>query len=309
MAKISIIIPCYYNEQNIPITFATLLANEANFLPGTFFEYIFIDDGSGDGTLDMLIKVWKEHKSKVKVIKLAGNVGSYNAIIAGMERATGDCTVIIAADLQDPPELMPEMMSYWTKGIKLVIGSRQDRKDPFWSKIFAITFHKLIKNFALPNVPDGGFDYVLFDRQIRDQLLLMKEQNSNIFYMMIWMGYAYINIPYVRKKREIGISRWTLSKKIKLFIDSFVAFSFFPVRLLTISGILMGILTLLYAAILVFLRINHQIEIEGWTALMVVVLITSSFQMTGLGILGEYIWRNVDAARKRPLYIVEQVYE
>ena len=309
MAKLSIIIPCYFNEKNIPVTAKELIENEKLFPAELTFEYILVDDGSGDGTLKEILAFKKNYPEKVIAIKLAGNVGSYNAVVAGMEHATGDCTVVIAADLQDPPELMVKMYEYWKQGFKLVIGNRQDRQESASQKFLSNTFHWIMKKIALKNIPDGGFDYVLFDKQIREKLLTMMEHNSNVFYLMTWMGYNYVNIPYNRKKREIGDSKWTIQKKIKLLIDSILSFSFFPIRAISVIGIILGIIAFLYGVYLIILRMLGNIEVEGWTALMVVLLFVSSFQMIGLGILGEYIWRGLDASRKRPLYVVDEVYK
>ena len=309
MAKLSIIIPCYFNEKNIPVTAKELIDNEKRFPEELNFEYILVDDGSGDNTLKEILAFKNAYPEKVIAIKLAGNVGSYNAVVAGMEHATGDCTVVIAADLQDPPELMVDMYEYWKQGFKLVIGNRKDRQESASQKFLSNTFHWIMKKIALKNIPDGGFDYVLFDRQIREKLLTMMEHNSNVFYLMTWMGYNYVNIPYNRKKREIGNSKWTVQKKIKLLIDSILSFSFFPIRAISVTGIILGIIAFLYGVYLIILRMLGNIEVEGWTALMVVLLFVSSFQMIGLGILGEYIWRGLDASRKRPLYVVEEVYK
>ena len=309
MAKLSIIIPCYFNEKNIPVTAKELIENEKLFPAELTFEYILVDDGSGDDTLKEILAFKKDYPEKVIAIKLAGNVGSYNAVVAGMEHATGDCTVVIAADLQDPPELMVKMYEYWKQGFKLVIGNRQDRQESASQKFLSNTFHWIMKKIALKNIPDGGFDYVLFDKQIREKLLTMMEHNSNVFYLMTWMGYNYVNIPYNRKKREIGDSKWTIQKKIKLLIDSILSFSFFPIRAISVIGIILGVIAFLYGVYLIILRMLGNIEVEGWTALMVVLLFVSSFQMIGLGILGEYIWRGLDASRKRPLYVVDEVYK
>jgi polyisoprenyl-phosphate glycosyltransferase len=156
-------------------------------------------------------------------------------------------------------------------------------------------------------MPDGGFDFVLFDRQIKDRILAMSERNSNIFYLMVWMGYAYVNIPYVRQAREIGKSRWTIQKRIKLLIDSLLSFSFFPVRAITVSGMVLGAVAFLYAIYILAAKLFGAIGVPGWTALMVVVLFVSAFQMIALGIIGEYVWRTLDAARQRPLYVEDEV--
>ncbi|MFC5269354.1 glycosyltransferase family 2 protein [Adhaeribacter terreus] len=308
MPKLSIIIPCYFNEENIPVTAGKLFETEALFPPEVTFEYIFVDDGSKDNTLAELLKIRNANPEKVKVIKLAGNVGSYNAIVAGMEFATGDCNAIITADLQDPPELMLQMYAYWKKGLKLVIGNRQDREESTMQKFFANGFHWLMKKIALKNIPDGGFDFVFFDKQIREEILKIKENNSNVFYLMSWMGYDYVNIPYVRKQREIGKSRWTLKKKIKLLIDSLLAFSYFPIRAISVMGLLLGVIAFIYGLYILVAKFSGVIAVQGWTAIMLVLLFVSSFQMIALGIIGEYVWRGLDASRKRPLYIVEKAF-
>jgi dolichol-phosphate mannosyltransferase len=307
MPKLSIIIPCYYNEHNIPVTSAALLENEVNFPPEVSFEYVMVDDGSQDGTFTALEAFKNIAPNKVKVVKLATNVGSYNAIMAGMSVATGDVNVMITADLQDPVELMPKMYEHWCRGYKLVIANREEREESFGKRLFANTFQWLMKNLALSNLPDGGFDYVLFDKSIREAIVQMDEKNTNSLYLMVWMGHEYVNIPYKRRERKIGKSRWTLKKKIKLFIDSFVSFSFFPIRAISITGLILGIVALVYAMIVLISRISGLINVEGWTAMMVVFLFVSSFQMIALGILGEYVWRTLDASRNRPNYIIDKV--
>ncbi|MCB2408513.1 glycosyltransferase family 2 protein [Hymenobacter lucidus] len=308
MPKLSVIIPCYYNEQNIPVTLQELISNEAQFPAEVTFEYVFVDDGSGDNTLQALRTAQQRYPDRIRVIQLAGNVGSYNAIVAGITYATGDCMSVITADMQDPPELMVQMYSHWKQGFKLVIGNRQDREETGFSKWFAQTFHWLMKKLALPNIPDGGFDFVFFDRQVADEVIKMHERNSNVFYLMVWLGFAYVNIPYVRRKREIGKSRWTVSKKIKLLIDSLLSFSFFPIRAISVVGLLLGLVALVYGLYIIGLKLLDAQGPPGWTTLMVVVLFVSAFQMIALGVIGEYVWRSMDAARKRPLYVVQEVY-
>ena len=308
MPRISVIIPCYYNEANIPVTSRALIENEALFPEDVEFEYVMVDDGSGDGTVSALLEFEAAYPGKVKVIKLVSNVGSYNAIVAGMEHATGDCNVVITADLQDPPALMRKMYDYWCKGLKLVIANRQERKEGFFKSLFASSFHWLMKRFALSRLPEGGFDYVLFDQMVREEVVKMKEKNTNSLFLMIWMGFDFVSIPYTREERKIGKSRWTMKKKLKLFVDSFVSFSFFPIRAITTLGFLLGIAALLYGVFVVFARFSGLIDAQGWSSLMLVLLFVSSFQMISMGILGEYLWRTLDAGRNRPNYLVEKVY-
>jgi dolichol-phosphate mannosyltransferase len=224
-----------------------------------------------------------------------------------MNYATGDANVIISADLQDPPELIPQMFEHWVKGIKFVIANRQDREESFSQKLFSNTYHNLIKKYALPHIPKGGFDLVLFDKQLRESVVKVNERNTNTIYLLAWLNYEYVTIPYVRRKRDIGKSRWTLKKKIKLFIDSFVSFSFMPIRAITVLGFLFGFLAFIYGSFVIVSRLLGNVPIEGWSSLMIVILFVASFQMIAIGIIGEYVWRTLDAARGRPNFVVDQV--
>jgi glycosyltransferase involved in cell wall biosynthesis len=309
MSRLSIIIPCYYNEENIPHTYERLRGMESLLPAGTVVDYVWIDDGSGDGTLAVLQDVYAQEPGRHTVLKLAGNVGSYNAILAGMAHATGDCCTVISADLQDPPELIPQMVAYWQDGFKLVMANRERRKEGFFKRMAAEAFHALIRRFALRNIPPGGFDFVLFDQKLNREVVAIAEKNTNTLFLLPWLGYPYVSIPYVRQEREIGKSRWTLAKKVKLFIDSFIAFSYFPVRLISAVGLVLGGAAFLYALYVLWARISGQIIVEGWTALMLVVLFVAAFQMVALGILGEYLWRTLDAVRRRPPYVVDEVIE
>lgn len=308
MAKLSLIIPCYFNELNLPITTSVLIENEKKFPNDVTFEYIMIDDGSKDGTLKELMKFKKSYPNKVVVLKLSGNFGAYNAILAGMNYATGNCNVILAADLQDPVELIHQMYEYWLKGIKLVIANRVDRDEPLFQKIFSNTFHYLIKKLALKNIPSGGYDLVLFDEKLRNEVVKINEKNTNQIYLLSWLGYDFVSIPYMRRKREIGKSQWTMHKKIKLFIDSFVSFSFFPIRIISLTGILLGFISFLYGLFVIYAKFTGHAPLQGWSALMVVLLFVSSFQMIAIGIIGEYVWRAMDASRNRPYFIIEDVF-
>ena len=308
MPKLSIIIPCYFNEDNIPVTTERLLQNETSFPNDVSFEYVFVDDGSKDNTFSRLMEFYNNFPQKVKVVKLVANVGSYNAILAGMNFASGDCCVVLAADLQDPPELIVKMYQYWTRGNRLVVANREKREDPFFQSLFSNITHFLTRKFALKNFPKGGFDLVLFDQKLCDEIVRINERNTNTLTLLLWLGYDYVTIPYVRKKRDIGKSRWTLSKKVKLFIDSFVAFSFFPIRLITSVGLILGLLSFLYGMFLIIARLSGLVQVQGWTSMMVVMLFVSSFQMIALGIIGEYVWRALDASRERPNFIIDQVH-
>lgn len=306
MPKISIITPCYFNGDNIPVTFPVLLENEKNFPEGTQIEYVFVDDGSKDNTFEQLKKVQAAHPDKVKVIKLSRNFGANNASFAGICNATGDCCVILSADLQDPPELIPQLYAHWLKGYKLVLAQKTNREDSFITKLFSNTYHNLVRKIILKNSPKGGFDLWLFDKTLRDEIIKMNEKNFHLPTLFMWLGPEYVSIPYTRRKREIGKSGWTFSKKLKTFIDSFVAFTYLPLRMISVMGITLGFLSIIYAISILVNKFYSGVQVEGWSSLMIVLLFTSSFIMISLGIIGEYLYRTLDAARNRPNFIIDQ---
>jgi glycosyltransferase involved in cell wall biosynthesis len=309
MPKISFVIPCYFNEDNIPVTTTELIKNETLFESDVEFEYVFVDDGSKDKTYQALLNFKEKYTNKVLIVKLASNVGSYNAFLAGLNFATGDCVVLLAADLQDPPELIPKMFEYWNKGIKLVIANRENREESFLQKLFSNTYHRLIKRFALNNIPPGGFDLVLFDKQLKDYLVQINEKNTNQVYLLSWLGFDYVNIPYVRKHRDIGKSRWTTKKKIKLFVDSFVSFSYSPIKAITFFGLIFSVLSFLYGIIIIIFKLTGIVPVAGWATIMAAILFIASFQMLASAIIGEYLWRALDASRNRPNFIIDEIHQ
>ena len=306
MPKITVITPCYFNELNIPDYANRMIENEKIFPTDVTFEYLLIDDGSKDGTWNEMVKFQILFPEKVKIIKLVRNFGSTNAVFSSLPYSTGDCNVVISADLQDPPELILKMYENWQKGFKLVLANRTNREEPFLQKFVSNTTHKLVQKFGLKNLPDGGFDMNLFDVEIKDILIKMDEKNTFFPFLLMWLGYEFVSIPYVRRKRELGTSTYTLSKKIKAFVDSFVAFSFFPIRLISVSGLILGILAFIYGLIVILGKVFGFVDSTGWSSMMVVILFVSSFQMIALGIIGEYVWRGLEASRNRPSYLIEK---
>lgn len=307
MKKISIVIPVYYNESNLADTVPQLLALEEKF-PGYSLELVFVDDGSGDRSLDLLLDYRSRSLDKIKVVKLTRNFGSMSAIQAGFTVATGDCVGMISADLQDPPDLFVEMLGYWEKGSKAVFAIRQDREESFLQKFFSNAYYSLIRKFAISGYPTGGFDFFLIDRQILNDLNRIQEKNTNLMSLIYWLGYRPVMIPYIRRQRTKGISRWTLAKKVKLFIDTFVAFSFFPIRILSLIGLLVAIGSFLYGAFVLFYWYFFGTVVRGWVPTILVLSFTSGIQMAMLGVLGEYLWRTLDEVRRRPPYVVDEVY-
>lgn len=307
MALISIVVPVYFNSTSLS-ALAARLASLAESQPLHQFEFVYVDDGSGDDSFEVLKGLARQDK-RIRLVKLARNFGSNTAILAGMSFATGDCVGFVAADLQDPPETLVEMLHYWEAGVKVVLATRRDRQgDPWSTRMFAGLFNWLFKKLVFDGFSPQGIGFFLVDRQVVDLLVSSNEKNAHLIGLILWSGYRYAIVEYDRVEREHGKSRWTFGKKFKYFIDAFAAFSYLPLRLASALGLLLAGVGGLYAMIVIAVRLLNQVPVPGWTALMVVVLLTSGAQLMILGIIGEYLWRNFDATRRRPLFVVETTF-
>lgn len=213
--------------------------------------------------------------------------------------------MVLAADLQDPPEFIPQLIASWREGNQVVLAARRTRDDPFLSKLLATTFNRLFRRLVFQDFPSDGFDFMLIDRRVVDLLVALAEKNSYIFGQTMWVGFRRQVVYYDRGQRQHGHSRWTVAKKVKYFIDAFTAFSYLPLRAASLLGLLLGLLGFLYALLVIGLRLLKGIQVAGWASLVVVVLVTSGVQLVLTGVLGEYLWRVLDETRRRPPFIVE----
>lgn len=304
MSKLSIIVPVYYNADTIMLLYEDLKSKILEKLGD--YEIIFVDDGSGDNSFEVMnqIKALDEH---VKLVKLSKNYGEHAAVLAGLMHCTGDCAVVKQADLVEPAELILDMKASWEKGNKVVLAVRADRDDGIIEKLFANLYYAIVRKFIMPNMPKGGFDCYLLDRQVIEVLRLLDEKNSALTLQVLWVGFKRDMIYFHRGAREIGESKWTLSKKVKLVLDSMMSFSYFPVRFMSGVGVAFFGASVVWALIIIIQKYVTHVKVEGWTSLMVMLLCSSGLIMLMLGILGEYVWRVLDASRNRPPYIVDEV--
>jgi len=309
MSLFSIVVPVYYNASSLPDLLLEIQAVADKNLDDDF-EFIFVDDGSGDHSFAVLDAL-AQSEPRMRVIKLSRNFGSNPAIMAGLSQAKGDAVTAIAADLQDPPALIHDMLGLWHEGNKVVIAARRERADPFPTSLLSDSFYKLFRRYALKTMPERGFDFFLIDRQVCGLINNIQENNAYLMGLILWLGFEPYVLYYDRQARakKYGQSMWSLTRKFKYFVDSFVAFSYFPIRLASGLGILFSLFGLIYAAWVIFARLALGIETEGWASLMIVVLIAAGMQMLILGIIGEYMWRNLDETRRRPRFIIEKIIE
>ena len=309
MSLFSIVVPVYHNASSLPDLLSELQA-VADKNPGDDFEFIFVDDGSGDDSFAVLRNLGSD-EPRMKVVKLSRNFGSNPAIMAGMSQAQGDAIAAIAADLQDPPALLHDMLALWRQDHKVVIAARRQRQDPFPTSLFSDIFYRLFRRYAIKTMPERGFDFFLIDRQVCALINDIQENNAYLMGLILWLGFDPYVLYYDRqaRKKEYGQSMWSLKRKLKYFVDSFVAFSYFPIRLASALGVLFSLLGLLYALWVIYARLALGIETEGWASLMIVVLIAAGVQMLILGIIGEYMWRSLDEVRRRPRFIIETIVQ
>jgi len=301
---LDVVIPVYNEEGSIPLLLERLDALVAQTAEARI-HVILVDDHSTDAS-PALLKEACARREHCSYLRLARNSGSHVAILAGLEHSRGDCAVFLAADLQDPPELIREMLAAWRRGARVVWAVRQDREGIPWSeKLFSSLFYALVNRFTQVRLPSRGSDFALLDRMVVNALLRSVGANPSLGGEIARLGFSQAEVPYVKQARRFGRSKWTLGRKLQAFADAFVSFSYQPVRLMSYLGLLVSLLGFLSALAIIVMRLAHVTELEGWASLMVVVLVLGGFQMTMLGVLGEYLWRTLEAARHRPLYILE----
>lgn len=301
--KLSIVVPVYFNEENLPVLYDDIKEKIIDKIDYDY-EIVMVNDGSKDKSYDVIMELSKKDKNIVPV-SLSRNFGSHAAILCGLSYATGDCIAVKAADLQEPTELLLEMVDKWKEGNNVVLAVREGREEGFGQVLFANMYYGLVRKTSLPNMPKNGFDVWLVDKKVRDVLLALDETNSSITGQILWSGFRTAEVPYVRKAREIGKSRWTLKKKIRLVADTLFSFSSVPIKIVTSLGIFSVLLSIIWAIVELVVKLQGNIDVEGWTMLFVFNLFSFGVIMFSIGILGEYMWRTFDSSRRRPPYIVE----
>jgi glycosyltransferase involved in cell wall biosynthesis len=307
LATVSLVIPVCRNEGTLSITFDKVMNVFNNELTGYKPEFVFINDGSDDGSLNELLLLKKRDPS-IKIISLSRNFGQTSAVIAGFKKASGAMAVLLSADLQDPPELIIQMIRSCESGNKIVICHRINRDDTVTSVFTSKLFYSLM-HYANPRIPKGGFDFVLISRQVIDVFNSFDERNRFFQGDILWLGFPTQFLPYSRLKRTIGKSQWSFSKKFKYFIDGLLNTSYFPILAMSVIGFAFSFLGFLYALVVVYLRLKDNIPFKMYSVIITFLLLVGGVIMIMLGIVGEYLWRIYDEAKKRPLYLVEEKIE
>lgn len=304
MSKISIIIPVYFNSDTLMLLYEDMKEKILHKLGD--YEIVFVDDGSGDNSWEVMNQI-RDLDKNVKCVKLSRNFGEHSAILAGLSNCSGDCAVTKQADLQEDSKLILDMYESWKRGNKVVLAVRAQRDDSAIKKFFANLYYAIVRKCIEKTMPVGGFDCYLLDRQVIEVLQMLDEKNSALTLQVLWVGFQSEKIYFHRKDREIGESRWTFSKKFKLVLDSMMSFSYFPIRFMSGMGVVFAIISFLWIVGVILERLIVGTPIAGWASLMCLVLFSTGLILLMLGILGEYLWRTLDASRNRPPFLVDRV--
>jgi len=306
MKKISLVVPMYYEEKVVDECYKRLTETLKSIKNYTY-EIIFINDGSKDKTFELLSKIAKKDE-KVKIISFSRNFGHQCAVTAGLKYVTGDAIVIIDADLQDPPELIPDMLKLWEDGNEVIYGKRKSRKGESFFKLFsAKMFYKTLNALSDVDIPMDTGDFRLVDRKVVDTINAMPEHNKFLRGLFSWVGYKQKAYEYERKERFAGETKYPLKKMLKLASDGIISFSTKPLKIvggIGVFSIILSIVILLYSIISYIFKLNELAA--GWTSLMVTITFFAGMQLVSIWIMSEYIGRIYDESKDRPEYIIDK---
>jgi polyisoprenyl-phosphate glycosyltransferase len=304
--KYSIIIPVYNEKEVIHQTYQRLktVMNST----GASYELLFVNDGSRDQTEECLIDI-RGMDEKVKLLNFSRNFGHQIAISAGMDYALGEAVVIIDADLQDPPELILDMIEKWMEGFDVVYAKRTTRKgESFFKKKTAAMFYRTLRGMTEIDIPIDTGDFRLMDRRVVEQMKNIREKNRFVRGLASWVGFRQTAIEYEREERFAGETKYPLKKMLKLSLDGITSFSYKPLKLASYAGFLLSIVGFIYMFTVLYLKVFTKQTVSGWSSLIIIQLVFSGFMLMILGVIGEYIGRIYDETKDRPLYIIRDSY-
>jgi glycosyltransferase involved in cell wall biosynthesis len=300
---LSLVIPVYRNEENLPRLFAEL-ERLAGQMAGPL-EVVFVVDGSPDRSADLLRAHLATWHLPAQLVELSRNFGSFAAIAAGLSAARGDTFAVIAADLQEPPELVLAFERILSSGeADVVFGHREGRGDPWGARVMSESFWWLYRRFVLPDMPKGGIDVFACAKPVRDHLVSMRELNTNLIALLLWLGFRRAFVPYRRRRRLEGRSAWTFSKKLRYAFDSVFSFTDLPIRLLLAVGTVATVVAVLASIAVIVAWQMRLVPVLGYTPLMLAIMSFGGVTALGLGIVGQYLWLALQNTRQRPPYVI-----
>lgn len=304
MTVVSVVVPVFNNEGSIKETVQRAVIQLSSD-PTIQAEVVLVEDGSIDRSWDICQQLVLEYPDVVLAVKLSRNFGQVNALSAGLARASGEAVVVISADLQDPVDLISEMVRAWRQGTDVVIAHRRSRHDGVLSRIFSRIAYRIAKG-GNDQMPEGGFDFFLLSRRAVDVLNSYVTRHRFLQGDVLWMGFPALFIPYERQERQHGKSGWTLGKKLKYFTDLVLDSSYAPIQFMSRLGFLVAVAGLIYAIVIVVAFLLNQTPFPGYAPIMITLLFLGGTIMIMLGIIGEYLWRIYDEIKSKPLFVVQE---
>lgn len=304
----TIVLPVYYNEESLLPAYEKLKAIVLAQQPRLRGSLLYVDDGSGDRSIEVLRQLHAQGEVPITIVKLSRNFGQVMAIRAGLAHCDSTAAIVMSADGQEPADLIPQMLArHFDDHNEVVICTRSNREEGAYRTWSSRLFYGVMQRLCFPDMPIGGFDCFLLGPDARSAFLKEHERQPFLQGQILRLGFSRAFISYTRLKREFGQSRWTLGRKIAYFFDGLMNYSFFPIRAVSYVGIALAVLGLLYAAVVLLAKVLVGNPVKGWTPLMIVVLVLGGAQMLTLGVFGEYLWRILVQVQQRNPYWVEQV--
>jgi dolichol-phosphate mannosyltransferase len=302
---LSIVVPVFNEEAVLPETYRRLTAVMEKLKEP--YELLFVNDGSKDKS-GVILEELAQKDRRVRVVHFARNFGHQAAITAGMDYARGEAVVVIDADLQDPPEVILEMVAKWREGYEVVYGKRIKREgETFFKRFTASLFYRFLQRMTNVDIPLDTGDFRLLDQKVVEIMRLLREKNRFVRGLVSWVGFRQIALPYVREKRFAGETKYPLRKMLKLAWDGITAFSDKPLKVASYIGFTLSLLSFIYLLVVLIGKLFGQSTVPGWASIVVINLFFNGVILIILGVMGEYIGRIYDEAKNRPLYIVEKV--
>lgn len=303
---LSVVVPMYNEERNVVAFFERV--SGVLSATGASWEIVCVNDGSRDNTLAALVAL-HQRDARVKVIDLSRNFGKEVALTAGLDHAAGDAVIPIDADLQDPPELIPELMAKWREGFDVVNATRRTRAGESWTKkASARAFYRGLGGMTSIAIPRDTGDFRLISRPAIDALKRLPERNRFMKGLFAWVGFRQATVYYDRQARHAGASKWSYWRLWNLALDGVTSFSSWPLRIWSYIGALIALLSFVYASFLVLRTIVQGIDVPGYASTLVVVLFIGGIQLIGLGVIGEYLGRVFEEVKQRPMYLIQRAY-
>lgn len=304
VAPVSIVVPVFNEAENIDAFLARLLPSVDQCI--RTFEVIFIDDGSNDATAARIVE-HRRRDERIKLVRLSRNFGKEAALNAGLVHATGDIVIQIDADLQHPPEKIPEMITAWGNGADIIYAKRRSRDTETWMRrVLAHSFYRVFAWIADVKLVEGAGDFILLDRKVVDALLALPERGRFTKGLYAWVGFQRASVDFDVEQRAQGKSGWNFAKLLRFGMDAVTAFGSLPLKIWTYIGLFLALMSTMYGATIALRTIIFGVDVPGYASLMVAVCFLSGIQLLGLGIIGEYLSRIFDEVKQRPLFLVQE---